>query len=94
MALPQTTKSLEQRKEIVSLQVRGLKAKLAFLQAGHEVFMPYVIAQAMNEKVAISSDQRRRISQVMNGNVQPEDLPLLELLERSTITLKKSRKAA
>ena len=94
MATPQATKNLRERKEIVDLQMRGLAVKRAFLHAGHEKFMPFIIAQAMNERIDLSNADRLRISQLLNGNIGPDDAHLLAICERTLATVKRSRKAA
>lgn len=94
MRAPQLTKNLIERIEIVDLQKRGLEVKRTFLRAGQEKFLQFIIAQAMNERLSLSPEERQRISQILNGNVQPVDVHLLELSERAAITVKQSKRAA
>lgn len=94
MQAAQLTKKLRQRKEVVDLQIRGLECKRAFFLAGHEKLMPYIIAQAMNERVNLTAEDRQRLSQILNGNVQPADANLLGIAERAAATLKRSKSAA
>lgn len=83
-------KRLTERKRMVEMQVRGLTAKRAFLECGLTEFMPYVIAQAIQEQTILTTKERLRVSQILNGNVGLKDGPLLELLERAVTGAKRA----
>lgn len=90
MATGEHMTELARKQALTDLQIRGLQAKAAFLDMNIEVFMPHIEAQAETEKTLFRPEDKPRIRQVLNGNVQPVDLPLLELAERTVEALHKN----
>ena len=88
MTKTKATKRLTERKRMVDMQLRGLSAKRALLDCGLTEFMPYVLAQAIQERTILTAKERLRISQILNGNVSPKDADLLGLLERAVVGAK------
>lgn len=83
----QHTTELARKQTLTGLQIRGLLCKGKFLAQGIEVYMPFIEAQAETEHFDFLATDKNRIRQMLNGNVHPADVRLLELTERTVQAL-------
>lgn len=75
-------------KDKTRLKIRCLRCKVKLLECtgGSDRYMHLIVAQATKEKFELSEDDRSRILQIMNGNIQEDkerEMQLLELCERT-----------